>query len=109
MWKILTVSSQLYQKIPLDIAMGQQYPQVLPTGPQLLPGNTAGEAWAEAGGLEPSWLRHCSCSVSRTSLQVVGEPARYTVQSQPADPCTVIASVPSATVFVFSVFLLSHL
>ena len=108
MWKILTFSSQLYQKIPLDIAMDQQYPQVLPTGPQLLPGNTAG-AWAKAGGLEPSWLRYCSCSVSRTSLQVVEKPARYTVQSQPADPYTVISSVPSATVFVFSVFLLSQL
>lgn len=33
---------------------------MLPTGPQLLPGNTA-------GGREPSWLRCCSCCVSRTS------------------------------------------
>lgn len=108
MWKIFT-SSRLYQKIPLDIAMAQQYPQVLPTGPQLLPGNTSGAAWAEAGGLEPSWLRCCSCSVSRTSLQAVREPAQYTVQSQPADACTVHSSVPGVTVFVFSVFLLSQL
>lgn len=76
MWKILIFSSHLYQKIPLDIAIDQQYPQVLPTVPQLLPGNTAGGAWAEAGGLEPSWLRCCSCSVSRTSLQAVREPAQ---------------------------------
>ena len=41
--------------------MDQQYPQVLPTGPWLLPGNTAGGAWVEAGSLEPSWLRCCSC------------------------------------------------
>ena len=62
----------------MDIAIDQQYPQVLPTGPRLIPGNTAGGARAEAGGLEPTWLSCCSYSISRTSLQAVSEPAQYT-------------------------------
>lgn len=68
---------------PQDV--DQQHPQVLPTGTWFIPGNTARRAQAEAEGLEPSWPKCCSCSVSRTSLEVVREPAQYKVQNQPTD------------------------
>lgn len=70
---------------PQDV--DQQLPQVLPTGTWLIPGNTARRPQAEAGGLEPSWPKCCSCLVSRTSLEVAREPAQYKVLSQPTDLC----------------------
>lgn len=101
MWKTLTFSSRLYQKIPkTDVAVDQQYPQVLPTGTQFIPGNLTRRAQAQAGGLEPSWLRcfSCSCKVSRTSLEMVKEPAQQK-QSLLTSLCKVHSSVLGTTMF----------
>lgn len=93
----------------MDVAVDQQYPQVLPAGSLFVPRNTARRAQAEAGSLEPPWLRCCSCSVSRTFLQVETEPAQYKVQSQPTN---LVKFTPQSLVqpylYSFLVFLLSQ-
>lgn len=100
----LIFSSRLAQKIPeSDIAVDQQYPQVLPTGTWLIPGNTARRARHRQvpGTLLAEVLLP---QVSRTCLEVgSAEPA--------SDLCHVHSSVLGATqlCFVLLVFLLSPL
>lgn len=110
-WKNLIFSSRLAQKIPeSDVAVDQQYPQVLPTRTWLISGNTARKAKhrQQPGTLLAEVLLP---RVSRTCLEVG--------KSQPSGKCR--ASLRSLSCSLLSpwcnncvlssllVFLLSHL
>lgn len=100
-WKILTFSSRLYQKIPLDIAMDQQYAKCCQQDLS---------AFLRTQQGEPGRSRRPGTLLAKVLLPLClqdvlqrREPAQDAVQSPPADACIAHASVPGAAVFVFSV------
>lgn len=90
-------SSGLYQKIPKSCHG--------PAIPKSAANRNADFSWEhgkesrQTGGVEPSWLRCCSCSASRASFEAVKEPAQQKVQSHLHVLAKVHSSILGATVF----------
>ncbi|KAK2113613.1 hypothetical protein P7K49_007879 [Saguinus oedipus] len=102
MWKILTFSSQLYQKTPkTDVAVDQQYLQVLPMGIQFIPWEPNKEN--PGRGRRPGILLAKVLFLFLQGLQNLfgnGEgTSPIEVQSQLTSPCKVHSSVLGATMF----------